>query len=98
MDREEIVARLRQDEVALRQRGVAHAALFGPQARGEQGSDSDTDIMIGIGPHAPVGVWEYTRIKAYIASPSEGPVDASNLMRRLRQSTPSDHAWEESLR
>jgi hypothetical protein len=47
---------LRQIEAALRQRGVAHAALFGSRARGEQGPDSDTDIMIEIDPDAPVGV------------------------------------------
>jgi predicted nucleotidyltransferase len=75
MNREEIIARLRENEAALRQRGVAHAALFGSRARGEQGPDSDTDIMIEIDPDAPVGVWEYAGIKAYIASLFEGPVD-----------------------
>jgi len=29
MNREEIIARLREHEAALRTRGVAHAALFG---------------------------------------------------------------------
>lgn len=75
MNREEIIARLQENEVALRRRGVAHAALFGSRARGEQGPDSDTDIMIEIDPDAPVGVWEYAGIKAYIASLFEGPVD-----------------------
>src|ERR1035438_6777784 len=75
MNREEIIARLRENEAALRQRGVAHAALFGSRARDEQGPDSDTDIMIEIDPDAPVGVWEYAGIKAYIAGLFEGPVD-----------------------
>lgn len=75
MNREQIIARLRENEAALRQRGVAHAALFGSRARGEQGPDSDTDIMIEIDPDAPVGVWEYAGIKAYIAGLFEGPVD-----------------------
>jgi uncharacterized protein len=75
MNREEIIARLRENEAPLRRRGVAHAALFGSRARGEQGPDSDTDIMIEIDPDAPVGVWEYAGIKAYIASLFEGPVD-----------------------
>jgi predicted nucleotidyltransferase len=75
MNRDEIIARLRENEAALRQRGVAHAALFGSRARGEQGTDSDTDIMIEIDPDAPVGVWEYAGIKTYIASLFAGPVD-----------------------
>ena len=75
MNREEIIARLRENEATLRRRGVAHAALFGSRARGEQGPDSDTDIMIEIDPDAPVGVWEYAGIKAYIASLFEGRVD-----------------------
>jgi hypothetical protein len=33
MDRQEIIARLRENEAALRKRGVRHAALFGPCAR-----------------------------------------------------------------
>jgi hypothetical protein len=75
MNREEIIARLRENEATLRKRGVAHAALFGSRARGEQGPHSDTDIMIEIDPNAPVGVWEYAGIKTYIASLFEGPVD-----------------------
>ena len=75
MDRQEIIARLRDNEAALRARGVAHAALFGSRAWGDARSDSDTNIMIGIDPDAPVGVWEYAGLKEYIASLFEGPVD-----------------------
>jgi predicted nucleotidyltransferase len=77
MDRQDIIARLRENEAELRARGVAHAALFGSRARSEAGgsADSDTDIMIEIDPDAPVGVYEYVRIKEYIASLFEGRVD-----------------------
>jgi uncharacterized protein len=75
MDRQEIIARLRENEAALRARGVAHAALFGSRARGEEHPGSDTDIMIEIDPAAPVGVYEYVGIKEYIASLFDGPVD-----------------------
>lgn len=44
MTSEEIIARLRENEGALRARGVAHAALFGSRARGAARPDSDTDI------------------------------------------------------
>ena len=35
MNRQEIIARLRENEAALRARGVVHAALFGSRARGD---------------------------------------------------------------
>jgi uncharacterized protein len=75
MDREAIIALLRENEAALRARGVAHAALFGSRARGDARPDSDTDILIEIDPAAPVGIYEYVRIKEYIASLFDGRVD-----------------------
>lgn len=54
MNRQEIIARLRENETELRARGVAHAALFGSRARDDARPDSDTDIMVEIDPAARV--------------------------------------------
>jgi uncharacterized protein len=78
MESYEIIARLKDNENALRARGVTHAAVFGSRARGDNRPDSDTDIMIEIDPDAPVGVWEYAGLKEYIASLFDGPVDVVN--------------------
>jgi predicted nucleotidyltransferase len=78
MKREEIIARLRENEAALRQRGVAHAALFGSRARGDQGAESDTDIMIEFDPAARITVFDYAGLKNYIASLFDGRVDVVN--------------------
>ena len=78
MDRQDIIARLREHEAALKRRGVAHAALFGSRARGDARPDSDTDIMVEIDPAARIGVYEYVGLKEYIASLFEGPVDVVN--------------------
>jgi predicted nucleotidyltransferase len=78
MNREEIIARLREHEAALRQRGVAHAALFGSRARGDQRQKSDTDIMIEFDPTARITVFDYSALKDYIAALFDGPVDVVN--------------------
>ena len=78
MDRQAIIARLRSREPDLRARGVAHAALFGSRARGDDRPDSDIDIMIEIDPKAPIGVWDYVGLKEYIAGLFSGPVDVVN--------------------
>ena len=75
MDRRDIIARLRENEAALRARGVAHATLFGSRARGDARPDSDSDIMIEIDLDARVGIWEYVGIKEFIAGLFDGPVD-----------------------
>ena len=75
MNREEIIARLRENEAALRKQGVAHAALFGSRARGDQRAESDTDIMIEFDPAARITVFDYAGLKDYIAGLFDGKVD-----------------------
>ena len=78
MNREEIIARLREHEAALRTRGVAHAALFGSRARGDHRPESDTDIMIEFDPEARITVFDYAGLKSYIAALFDSPVDVVN--------------------
>ena len=75
MNRQEILAKLKENEAALRSRGVSHAALFGSHARGDNRPDSDIDILIEINPEAHIGVWDYVGLKEYIAALFDGPVD-----------------------
>ncbi len=78
MNREQVIARLRENEAALRARGVAHAALFGSRARGDERPDSDTDIMVEFEPTARVTVFDYAGLKRDVAALFEGPVDVVN--------------------
>jgi len=78
MNRQEIIDRLRENERALRERGVTHAALFGSRARGDNRADSDTDIMIDIDPEMEMSVYDYVGLKRYIASLFDGRVDVVN--------------------
>ena len=75
MNSKEILARLRENEGPLRERGIRHAALFGSCARGEERPDSDIDIMIEVDPAARIGVYEYVAIKDYIAGLFDTRVD-----------------------
>ena len=47
---------IKENEAALRARGVSHAALFGSRARGDNRADSDIDIMVEFDPVAHVTV------------------------------------------
>ena len=75
MDRQDILDRLRENERALRARGVTHAALFGSVARGEQRPDSDIDIMVEIAPDAHVDLFAYVGIVQFIEELFPVPVD-----------------------
>lgn len=93
MNRSEIIARLRENERPLRQRGVAHAGLFGSRARGDDRTDSDTDIMVVLAPDARISIYEYVGLKNYIAGLFDGPVDVvtrDSLKPHIRQPATSE--------
>jgi len=46
MDRDAIIAKLRQHEADLRQLGVESLSLFGSTARGENTEQSDVDVAV----------------------------------------------------
>ncbi|MDE2109770.1 MAG: nucleotidyltransferase domain-containing protein [Alphaproteobacteria bacterium] len=75
MNSEAILARLKDNEAALRARGVTHAALFGSRARGDDRPGSDIDILIDTAPDALQDIYAYVALKTYIASLFKEPVD-----------------------
>ena len=78
MDKETIIARLRSAEAELRALGVAHAALFGSRARGDNRPDSDIDIMIEMAPEKRVGLFQYVGVVHAIEDLFPLRVDVSN--------------------
>ena len=78
IDRQAIIAKLQENAAALRAQGVAHTALFGSRARGDNRPDSDIDILIEIAPDAPVGLWEYVANTQYLCDLFSSRVDVAN--------------------
>jgi predicted nucleotidyltransferase len=87
MQKQDIIARLRENEAALKARGVVHAALFGSAARDEQNAGSDIDILVDLDPAIVVTMFDYAGVKDYVGSLFQGPVDVIDreaLKPRLR--------------
>ena len=75
MRRDEVIARLKEAEPALRARGIRRAAVFGSVARGDNNADSDIDILVEFEPGAEGTIYEYIRVKKFVASLFDGRVD-----------------------
>ena len=78
MNKQEILDRLRENERALRERGVMHAALFGSRARSDDRPDSDIDILVEIAPQANIDLFQYVGIKHYLEDLFGARVDIAN--------------------
>ena len=93
MNRQDAIEILRQNQDALRARGIRHAALFGSVARGGAHGTSDVDVLIELDPAMKLDMFVYAGLKRFVAELFEGPVDVVNkeaLKTYLRRSVAAD--------
>ena len=93
MTRDQIIEKLKEREADLRAQGVAHAALFGSVARGDDRPDSDIDILVDLDPAIVVTIFDYAGVKDFIADMFDRPVDVvrrESLKARLRPKAAAD--------
>ena len=84
-----VIATLRAHEAALRQKGVAHVALFGSVARGEAGPHSDIDIMVEFDPAVEIDLYDYVGVRRFIGELFADRADVSNRARLKDHVRPS---------
>jgi hypothetical protein len=78
LDLEYVLETLRDHQTELRRLGVAHAAVFGSVARGEERAESDIDVLVDLDENRPMGIFEYARLKLYINELLDGSSDVVN--------------------
>jgi predicted nucleotidyltransferase len=78
MNRDDALSILSTNRVALQQRGVVRAAVFGSTVRGDATPESDIDVLVDIDPAANIGVYEYVALTRFISELFPGPVDVAN--------------------
>lgn len=75
MRREEVIATIRAHEGELRAMGVAHLALFGSIARGDDRPDSDVDVLIDVEPGRKFSLLDLAGVYRRLAELLEREVD-----------------------
>src|SRR3546814_18844109 len=66
MQRERVIALLKEYEREIRDLGVTRLSLFGSMARGEAREDSDIDVLVDIEPERKFSLVDHSGVRLYL--------------------------------
>lgn len=75
MNREQVLAKLRDHGQALKEAGVVHLSLFGSTAREDRGPESDVDLLAAFDESRRLSLLDLIHIENQIADLLGYPVD-----------------------
>jgi hypothetical protein len=78
VDRDLVIARLREHEGELRAAGLIHVRVFGSTARGEASGESDVDLLVDFDPSAKQSLVMVGSLQSRLSDILEVKVDLSS--------------------
>jgi predicted nucleotidyltransferase len=78
MNRDQVIAILREHELELRAAGIAHLAIFGSAVRGNDKPESDIDLLVSFDDSKPASLLTVGRLKRHLADLLGTKVDLSS--------------------
>jgi predicted nucleotidyltransferase len=95
MDREKVIAKLRQNEPELKACGIARLSLFGSVARGDNNPASDVDLMAEFDRAKRFSLFSLSGVRLQISDILGVPVDLAE--RRMLKADVKARAERESI-
>lgn len=93
MERDQVIARLREREAEFKAAGVARLSLFGSTARGDRRPDSDIDLLAAFDETRRISLLDVAGIELQLSDLLGQPVDLveeGTLKPRIRRSVEAE--------
>jgi uncharacterized protein len=93
MERDQVIARLREREAELKAAGVVRLSLFGSTARGDRRPDSDIDLLAAFDETRRISLLDVAGIELQLSDLLGQPVDLveeGTLKPRVRRSVEAE--------
>ena len=93
MERDQVIARLREREAELKAAGVVRLSLFGSTARGDRRPDSDIDLLAAFDETRRISLLDVAGIELQLSDLLGQPVDLveeGTLKPRIRRSVEAE--------
>ena len=93
MERDQVIARLREGEAELKAAGVVRLSLFGSTARGDRRPDSDIDLLAAFDETRRISLLDVAGIELQLSDLLGQPVDLveeGTLKPRIRRSVEAE--------